>query len=55
MVASYLPNETADYIYIYTYIEEEDLSGALELCAQVVTNFLLLSVENIKKSHYLTF
>ena len=34
---------------------QEDLSVALKCFAQAVTNFLLLSAENTKKSHILQF
>ena len=42
------------FVQVIVFIQE-DLSVALKCFSQVVTNFLLLSAENTKKSHVLNF
>ena len=42
-------------ICLVTMFTQEDLSVALKCFSQAVTNFLLLSAENTKKSHVLHF
>ena len=48
-------DEKNGVIFLVTMFTQEDLSVALKCFTQAVTNFLLSSAENTKKSHVLHF